>query len=171
MTTPAPTPPVYRAPMRSRRSDVADGGAVERGLREGLCGFGGVLPRVPATPSEAAASAAGFDERLARRIERFAAAPEGAFVWTRDTGGFLWLGRIEGPWRYDDRADARAVDLVHVRDCAWLNTPTPLSDVPPAVPATFARGGLNWQQTHDAHVSVQTERLWDAARANRTTPG
>ncbi|GAA1420113.1 GAF domain-containing protein [Agrococcus citreus] len=157
--------------MRSRRPDVAEGAAVERALREGLCGFGGVLPRVPTDPSEAAASAAAFDERLARRIERFADAPEGAFVWTRDEGGFLWLGRIGGPWRYDDRADARAVDLVHVRDCAWLDTPTALQDVPPAVLATFARGGLNWQQTHDAHVSAQSARVWEAAaRANGARP-
>lgn len=137
---------VYRAPMRSRREDVDPQAALDRALAEGIVGFG----------------EAGFNERLARRIERFADVEEGSFVWTRDADGLYWLGRIDGPYRRDEDTDAVAVDLVHVRPCRWLTEPILESDVPAAVLATFGRGGRNFQQTHDAEVGWQSERIWDA---------
>lgn len=147
--TPAPrdvTAAVYRAPMRSRRDDVDFGATIERARSRGVCGFGG-----PRTPS---------DERLARRIERFRDIEEGSFVWTRDPDGLYWLGRITGPYLYDDDDAAAAVDLVHVRECDWLPTPLLEQAVPVAVIATFRRGGRNFQQTHDATVGDETMRIW-----------
>ncbi|OBK72466.1 hypothetical protein [Mycobacterium sp. 1274761.0] len=138
---------VYRAPMRSRRDDVDWGAAVERALTTGVCGFGG-----PKKPS---------DERLARRIERFRDVDNGSFVWTRDTDGLYWLGRIHGPYFYDNDDAAAAVDLVHVRECHWLATPLPEQKVPAAVIATFRRGGRNFQQTHDRSVVAESQHIWD----------
>ncbi|OBB40506.1 hypothetical protein [Mycobacterium sp. 852002-51961_SCH5331710] len=140
---------VYRAPMRSRGDDIDPQTSLDRALATGVVGFGDV----------------GFGERLARRIERFADVENGAFVWTRDADGLYWLGRIDGPYRRDDDADAVAVDLVHVRPCRWLGEPILEPDVPPAVLATFGRGGRNFQQTHDPDVGPQTERLWDTRSA------
>lgn len=155
-------PPVYRAPMRSRVPAIPAGPAVERALAEGLVGLGGVLDPAPSTVVEAAAAAAEqHDERLGARIERFAEAPDGAFVWTRDADGLPWLGRLAGPWRYDASPDAAAVDLVHVRPCTWLGAPAAEAEVPPAVRATFARGGMNWQRTHDDAVSRLSAELWE----------
>jgi hypothetical protein len=134
--------------MRSRRDDVDWGAAVERALTEGVCGFGG-----PKEPS---------DERLTRRIERFRDVDDGSLVWTRDTDGLYWLGRIQGPYFYDNTDAAAAVDLVHVRECRWLATPLPEHDVPAAVIATFRRGGRNFQQTHDRTVGAESLRIWDA---------
>lgn len=160
---PASTAPVYRAPMRSRSDAVPEGAAVERALATGVCGLGGRLAAVPATLAAAViAVAAEHDERMARRLERFTAAPDGAVVWTRDVEGFTHLGRLRGPWRYDGSALAAAVDLVHVRDCEWLPAPIPERDVPPAVQLTFSRGGRNWQQTHDDAVGAQSMSLWRA---------
>lgn len=89
---------MYRAPMRSRRDDLDPWLAVERALRLGLCGFGSVdVPQ--------------------RRVERFAAAADGSFVWTRDEDGLYRLGCLSGPYFYD--ADGADVDLVHVRPCRW----------------------------------------------------
>lgn len=148
--------------MRSRRLDVAAGAGVERALAEGLVGLGGVLEPAPRSVAEAAALAAEqHDERLAARIERFADAPDGAFVWTRDVEGLSWLGRLAGSWRYDASAGAAAADLVHVRPCDWLAEPVADRDVPPAVRATFARGGLNWQRTHDGAVSRLSAEVWE----------
>lgn len=159
-----PPPIVYRAPMRSRRAEVPDGVAVERALTLGVCGMGG---RIDPTPTDAAdavqAAAAQHDERLARRIARFADAPEGALVWTRDGDGLFWLGRLEGPWTYDASPEASTVDLVHLRACRWVLAPTPEYDVPPAVRATFARGGRNWQRIHAAGVGDDSARLWTEA--------
>jgi hypothetical protein len=128
--------------MRSRRNGIDPQQTIDRALSMGLVGFGD----------------ADADERLIRRIARFAEVADGSFVWTRDTDGFYWLGRIDGPLRHDD--DGAAVDLVHVRPCRWVTDPILQPDVPAAVLATFARGGRNFQQTHDAAVGEQTETVW-----------
>lgn len=143
------TPPVYRAPMR---------GSVDRALRTGVCGLPGVLDPPPHDLQEALARTA--DERVAARLARFAAVPHGAFVWTRSDDGYL-VGRLDGPWRYDPTAAARAVDLVHVRPCRWLPEPVPERDVPAGTLATFARGGRNFQRTHTPGTAEQTAAVWE----------
>jgi len=135
-------PDVYRAPMRSRRDDFDLQATIDRALAMGLVGLGD----------------AGAGARLERRIARFADVSEGSFVWTRDTDGRYWLGRIDGPYFYDD--DGAAVDLVHVRPCRWLSQPLLEPDVPAAVVATFGRGGRNFQQTHDPNVGSETTGIW-----------
>ena len=130
--------------MRSRRDHFDLQPTIDRALAAGLVGFGD----------------AGVDERLVRRVARFADVDDGSFVWTRDADGLYWLGRIDGPLFYDD--DGATVDLVHVRPCRWLSQPVLEPEVPAAVLATFARGGRNFQQTHDPSVGPQTQRVWDA---------
>ena len=137
-------PPVYRCPLRSRRDDVDPALALDRAMTLGLCGFGGDSD----------------GERLARRVERFAAVPDGAFVWTRDVDGLYLLGRIEGPYVYD--AEGESADLVHVRPCHWRPEPVTESRCPAAVVATFGRGGRNFQQIHDAHVGEQSLQVWQS---------
>jgi hypothetical protein len=130
--------------MRSRDDSVDPAASLHRALRQGLVGFG----------------CAGADDRLDRRVARFAAADEGSLVWTRDADGLFWLGRIDGPYRYDPAG--AAVDLVHVRPCRWLAEPLLEPYVPAAVVATFGRGGRNFQQTHAPDVGPHTLRLWEA---------
>lgn len=133
----APPPePIFRAPMRARDRDEP---GADFGLEHGVVAIGD-------TPQ---------DER---RLRRFADLPDGAFVWTRDSGGGYFLGRITGPWRYDERA-AQAVGLGHVRPARWRG-PLGEGDVPAAVAATFARGGRNLQRIHDAHAERRTAELW-----------
>jgi hypothetical protein len=139
-------PDVYRAPMRSRRDDVDFGATIARARSLGLCGFGGVEVT---------------DDRLVRRIERFRDVDDGSFVWTRDPDGLYWLGRITGPYFFDNDDAAAAVDLVHVRGCRWLPTPLLEPKVPTAVVATFRRGGRNFQQTHDPTVGAESARIWE----------
>ncbi len=127
--------------MRSRRDDVDPYAGVERGLRRGLCGFGR------------------FDVPE-RRVERFAEVPDGSFVWTRDGDGLFWLGRLTGPYVYD--ADGDDVDLVHVRPCRWRDVPLVEMRCPSAVLATYARGGRNFQQIHDAQVGPETLQIWNS---------
>ena len=131
--------------MRSRRDEVEPHLAVERALEHGVCGIGEVT-----------------DERSARRLERFANVPVGAFVWTRDAAGSVYLGRLTGEHRRDDTPEAGEVDLVHVRSCSWLSDPVPGAQVPPAVSRTFERGGRNFQEIHSPDVRQQTAALWDA---------
>lgn len=145
-----PRASVYRAPMRSRSDTVDPRATLERARRIGLCGFG-QLVREP-----------GELDRLGHRVARFADVAEGSFVWTRDPDGLFWLGRLTGPYFYDDDDNAAAVDLVHVRNCDWQAEPLLEPEVPAAVVATFRRGGRNFQQTHDPSVSQETQRLWEA---------
>lgn len=159
-------PQVYRAPMRSRDDDVSDAVAVERALEIGVCGMGGRLDAEPRSLAEALADVdSAFGERAARRLERFASVPEGAFVWTRDVDGLLWVGRITGPWRYDTSSGAREADLVHVRPCDWLDQPVEPAAVPPGVHETFARGGRNWQRIRRGDAARLTAELWARRRA------
>jgi hypothetical protein len=145
---------VYRAPMRSRSDAFEPQATIDRARRLGLCGFGQSVH----SPAE--------QERLDRRVARFAEVDEGSFVWTRDTGGWFWLGRIFGPYSYDADEAAAAVDLVHVRPCDWLSVPMLEQDVPVAVVATFGRGGRNFQEIHHPSIGDETQRIWDA-RANQ----
>jgi hypothetical protein len=137
---------VYRAPMRSRRDEIDLQPTIDRALAMGLVGFG----------------EADADDRLARRIARFADVADGSFVWTRDADGLYWLGRIDGPLRRDD--DGVPVDLVHVRPCRWIADPVLEPEVPAAVLATFGRGGRNFQQTHSPVVGEQTAAVWRKRR-------
>ncbi|WP_223626260.1 GAF domain-containing protein [Microbacterium sp. EST19A] len=157
--------PVYRAPMRSRDDAVPRGVGPERALELGICGIGGRLEPAPGSLAEALVTAdAQFGIRLAWRIERFAKAPIGAFVWTRDVDGLIYLGCIVGPWTYDAGEDAAAADLVHVRRCEWLAEPIDQPEVPAGVRATFARNGRNWQRIHDDDAERLSAVLWHTHR-------
>ncbi len=139
---------------------------------EGLCGFGGALEPAPCTLGAAVdAAREHYDDRLARRLRRFAAVEDGVHVWTRDIDGMYWLGRLAGEWFYDDRPEAAAVDLVHVRPCQWLKAPIADARVPPGILATFARGGRNWQQTHDDAAAEHSALLWEGARVGHSSSG
>ncbi|MCM3779480.1 GAF domain-containing protein [Microbacterium hydrocarbonoxydans] len=154
---------VYRAPMRSRDDAVPRGAGTERALALGVCGIGGRLHPAPDSLQDALTLAdAQSGIRLAWRIERFAKAPIGSFVWTRDVDELTYLGRLVGPWAYDTDDAADAVDLVHVRACDWLAEPIADEMVPPDVQAAFGRGGRNWQRIRATSVGAPTRAVWDA---------
>lgn len=102
------------------------------------------------------------DERSLRRVERFEQVADQSFVWTRTEHGEYFLGRISGPLREDHSADAVASNMIFVRDCEWIGEPVPERDVPAATLRTFARGGRNFQQTHDAQVGAEAASVWRA---------
>jgi hypothetical protein len=157
---PAPTP-VFRAPMRARDRDAPAGAGAEFGLTKGLVGIGDALSDVPATIDEAVAAAtAAHGDKAGRMLRRFAGLPAGVFVWTRAGEGGYHLGRITGPWRYDDSPAARAVGIHHVRPATWLPRPFGEDEVPTAVAETFARGGRNLQRTRGARAERQSATLW-----------
>jgi len=129
--------------MRSRRDDVAPRLAVERALELGLCGMGAI-----------------DDVRAEGRLERFAAAPEGTYVWTRGPDG-LHLGRLTGPCRRDASVAAVAADLVHVRPCEWIDEPVDPALVPEQVSYAFSRGGRNLQRIGTPGAVEATRDIWD----------
>src|SRR4051812_23138309 len=133
--------PIYRAPMRARDRDLPPGAGADHGVDNGIVGIG--------ASSE-------------RALRRFAGLPDGSFVWTRTSDGAYRLGRIAGPCRNDDSAAARETGIRHVRTATWLDRPFGEHEVPPAVAATFARGGRNFQRTHGENAERRTAELWEA---------
>jgi hypothetical protein len=153
---------VYRAPMRARdRDDVPAGAGAELGLELGVVGIGDALHgSPPASLDDAIARAAEqHGAKAGVMLERFAGLPDGTLVWTRDGGGGFFLGRVSGPWRYEDSAAAREVGVHHVRLAAWLERRFGPDDVPVAVRATFGRGGRNLQRIRDAWAEEQSAAL------------
>jgi hypothetical protein len=154
---------VVRAPMRARDRDVPAGAGALHGLRHGLVGTGDALDARPATLDDAvAATTRAHGEKAARLLRRFAELPEGTFVWTRAADGAYHLGRITGPWSYDDTAAAREVGIHHVRPADWLDRPFGEDEAPPAVIETFARGGRNLQRTRSEAAERRTAEIWAA---------
>jgi hypothetical protein len=129
--------------MRARDRDLPQGPGAEFGLANGLVGIGD-----------------GQDAKAERMIRAFAELPDGVFVWTRASDGAYHLGRVRGPWRYDDSDAAAEVGIHHVRSATWLDRPFGEHEVPAAVAETFARGGRNLQRTHSEAAERRTAELW-----------
>jgi hypothetical protein len=148
--------------MRARDRDAPEGAGAAFGLAHGLVGTGDALDVVPATIDEAVAAATDrHGEKAGRMLRRFAEIPDGAFAWTREADGTYRLGRIAGPWRYEDTAAAREVGIHHVRPADWLEHPFGEDEVPAGVAYTFGRGGRNLQRTHHADAERETAALWE----------
>jgi hypothetical protein len=87
-------------------------------------------------------------------------------VWTRDRAGNYRLGQISGAVREERSPAARAVGIVHVRDANWVPRAFSEDEVPPAVAQTFARGGRNFQRTHDGEAERMTAEIWRRGRVS-----
>lgn len=148
---------VFRAPMRPRDRDIPPGAGADFGVAHAVVGIGDVLCPVPATVADAVTTAGGKSGRM---IRRFAHLPDGTFVWTYTSDGSYRLGRIVGPWRYDDSPRAAAIGIHHVRSTEWLEDEFDVEQAPIAVGETFARGGRNLQRIHDTAAERETELLW-----------
>jgi KTSC domain-containing protein len=154
--------------MRARDRELPPGLGAEHGVACGLVGIGDALPVAPATLGAAIAAAAeAHGDKAARMLDAFAELSDGAFVWTHVTDGTYRLGRIAGPWRYDDSPAAHAVGIHHVRPAQWLDRRLVEDEVPGAVAHTFARGGRNFQRVHDEPAERRTAALWDEDDASR----
>jgi hypothetical protein len=152
---------VLRVPMRPRDREIEPGAGAEFGLRHGVVGIGDVLDDPPATIEAAVAAATALrGDKAGRMLDRFARVEVGAFVWSRATDGTFHLGRIAGPWRYDDSPAAHAVGIHHVRPTRWLDRPIEDDEAPAEVARTFARGGRNLQRIRDAEAVCGTVALW-----------
>ncbi len=141
---------IYRAPMRARDRDLPAGAGADYGLAAGVVGIG-----------------PGVGEKAARMLHRFATVPAGSFVLTRASSGSYHLGQISGDLREDRSPAAIAVGIVHVRDTTWLSRAFQETEVPRAVAATFARGGRNFQRTHDVEAEQMTTEIWRYDRRRR----
>jgi hypothetical protein len=155
--------PIYRAPMRARDRDLPAGAGAARGLQKGFVGIGDALVKAPDTLAEAIeAASVEHGEKAGRMLRGFARLSVGTLVWTQGPDGAFHLGRIHGPWRYDDGSGARDVGIHHTRATQWLDRPFGTDTAPPAVAAAFARGGRNLQRIKDERAEQQSVEFWRA---------
>jgi len=154
---------VYRAPIRARSVEAGTFEGARRCVERALVGTGEPLMTNPAD-LEAAILAASEQHgaKAGRMLSRFAGIPEGALVWTRTGEDEYRLGRVAGPWRYDDSDEALATGICQVRPADWLEDPFEFLVVPAAVTQTFARGGRNFQRIRDEECDRLTRDLWRA---------
>jgi len=147
--------------MRPRDRETGPFDGARHGVARGLVGIGFAIEPPPATLDEAIIAVhARHGAKAGRMLASFAEkSPEG-YVWTRTGEDEFRLGRICGPWRYDDSPEARATGIRHVRAAEWLPEPFGTAETPAAVVETFARGGRNFQQTHDEEAESVTDELW-----------
>ena len=151
--TPVEWHAVYRAPMRSRSDAVDHAAAVAWALAHGVVAVG-------RQPGDAASEA--DVERVRAREDRFCDVADGAFMWTWEIDQGPRLGRVAGPCRTADDDRAAALDLAVLRPCTWIDGPLDPREVPPAVLATFERGGRNFQRVRSPAVEAQTLGTWRA---------
>jgi hypothetical protein len=148
--------------MRARLVDVPAGAGAEFGVARGVVGTGDAVDPVPRTLSEAVLAVhAAHGDKAARMLTRFAALPDCTLVWTRLSDDSYRLGCISGPWHYDASAEADEVGVHHVRPAIWRTRRFDGDQVPAAVAYTFARGGRNFQRTHDRAAEQETAALWE----------
>jgi hypothetical protein len=146
--------------MRARDRELPPGAGAEHGIDAGLVGIGDALRAVPRSLAEALAGAEQeHGVKAGRMLKRFAELPVGSLVWTRTVDGRYAVGRISGPWRYDDSPPARRVGIHHVRPARWGQRLLNPEEVPIAVVETFARGGRNFQRIHSDLAEHQTTAL------------
>jgi hypothetical protein len=149
--------------MRSRAIEIRPGAGADFAVQHGLVGIGERLDTSPQTASEAILDVTqAHGEKAGRLLARFIGLPDGTFVWTRQSDGAYRLGRITGPWRYDDSPAARAVGIHHLRRARWLPRRFNDTEAPYGVVRAFARGGRNLQRTHDRAAERQTAAYWDS---------
>jgi hypothetical protein len=155
------TPPIFRAPMRSRIVETCPGAGADHAIGRGVVRIGDAVNGRPASAAEAVlAVAQAHGEKAGRMLARFAALPDGTFVWTRQRDGTFRLGRISGAWRYDDFPAALEVGIHHVRPAVWSPRAFGDHDVPAAVAHAFARGGRNLQRMYDREAARQSIEYW-----------
>lgn len=115
-------------------------------LEKGILGFGWSI--------ESSSSEVDWEEYQAKAAEKYGdrswkaainglhdRMEKGDLCWTRDHDGSYYLGRVEGPWRYEGGIEYREADIVNVRDCNWVKVGSP-DAVPGKVINSFFQGTL-----------------------------
>lgn len=115
-----------------------------------------VLAAVDATPGWAPTG-----PQLIRRLA--GAVKDHDLIWTRDKLGWYWLGRVEGPWRYDTSAEASRWDLNNVRECTWLSRGLHDYEVPGAIVRSFTGRGQSLCRVPDPIATRVTHMIWTDA--------
>ena len=103
-------------------------------------------------------------------VRMLAGMQPGDLVWTRDSSGTYWLGRVaKGGWRWDTSNQASKWDLNNVQPCAWLEDAFEAYRVPGSVVRSFTGTGSTLRR-----VAPGTKEGWQMTEAmyrKKSDPG
>ena len=85
-------------------------------------------------------------------------------IWTRDTKGCYYLGRVTDPWEYLATPEAREADIVNICHCELV--PVGADAVPGKVVASF-RPGRTIQAIGNGMVDIYSQLLWNEISGNQ----
>jgi len=80
-------------------------------------------------------------------------------IWTRDSKGNYYLGKVDSGWEYFSNEDAQNADIVNIVRCNLKQIPS-IDDVPGKVIACF-RPARTIQAIRDETTSDYTQYLWN----------
>ncbi len=84
---------------------------------------------------------------------------ENDLVWTRDTKGQYYLGKVESEWEYYSNPEARDADIVNIVHCKFVEVES-VGEVPGKVVASF-RPRRTIQAIRDETTSDYSKYLWN----------
>jgi hypothetical protein len=164
-------PRIYRAPLRSAGRGVDHATQVSYAREKGVVGPGwGFGPDAPRSLDEALERLWQGDKRGFHVVRRFALAPTGSLVWSRDLNGRYLLGQLVGTWRYHRSRQAAAVDLQNVRPVTWAPQAVLEDVVPAAVVRAWAGRSTSFHEIHNSLARLLSVRLYDTLMGKEPEP-
>ena len=163
-------PRIFRVPLRSAGLRRHHARQVAYALKKGVVGPGwGVGPPPPQSLDKALERLRRYDVG-SNTVRRFAAAPTGSLVWSRDLSGRYLLGQLVGEWQYDPSSQAAAVDLENFRPVAWAPRTVLDDEVPAAVVRAWAGRSTSFHEIHSGAARLLSVRLYDQLTGKQPQP-
>ena len=164
-------PVIYRAPLRSGNPDVDHAEQVAYALKKGVVGPGwGLRPPPPRSPDRAVERLRRISKAGADAVRRFAYAPTGSLVWSRDLTGRYLLGKLVSEWQYDASPQAAKVDLENQRRVAWAPRTVLDDEVPAAVVRQWSGRSTSFHRIHGEGAQKLSARLYDLLTGKQPQP-
>ncbi|MFA6469261.1 MAG: hypothetical protein WCW35_10200 [Bacteroidota bacterium] len=86
-------------------------------------------------------------------------------VWTRDTNGIYYIGKVLSPWEYVDSAEARDADIVNVFRVRIIKVGS-IDEVPGKIIACF-RASRTIQEIGNSTAITYSKKLWNELSGKR----
>ncbi|HKO38419.1 MAG TPA: hypothetical protein VJU14_08630 [Solirubrobacterales bacterium] len=171
-----PMPTIWRTKLRSLKPGVDHQEQVDHNFDDGIVGIGWGIEGLPdgATLDDVLAAIDAepdWTKDAVHTVRRFGEAAQiGDYIWTRDLHGRFRLGRITGPYRYENTELAKRTDTHQVRDCEWADQPLSDLEVPGAVIRGFVGTSTSFSRMWDEGARTYTAWLWEKLQGRDPAP-
>jgi hypothetical protein len=169
-------PTIWRTKLRSLKPGVDHQEQVDHNFDDGIVGIGWGIEGLPDGASLDDVLAAidaepDWTKDAVHTVRRFGKdAQIGDYIWTRDLHGRFRLGRITGPYRYENTGLAKRTDTHQVRDCEWADQPLSDLEVPGAVIRGFVGTSTSFSRMWDEGARIYTAWLWEKLHGREPAP-